>query len=499
MSPQSRPAPSWAQSLWLLGAALLVQAAVLFHRLGPGSLWGDELFTLETASHGWSQILRTVAVDIHPPAYFFLVRCWLQVPLGWNPVVQMRALSAIFLLLALVAVDRLWLRGWSGRPWFLALWTASPCLLLYGRMGRSYSLQLLCGVVAFRCGMDLLGRPREGKRLLGYIAAVTLLLYVHYVPGLSLLAAVGILLARRRAWRALLVSNALVALAYLPWLATLAGALGKVTQAHPYQVLHNSLANYGVKLAYWFVSFTFGECLTTAAVVVSAFLSPFLVWWAVRALRPVPEWFPLVASTAVVAHAGVAAWVSFPFMPARLLFLWPFWILLLVRGTQARGRPGRLVLVVWLAVSLLGVASYYRQQGFLNKGYVAPYDEIARTINSGPRDGLVVIDFFNTDAPIARQLIRQDLRVVFVDGPGAVAEVRRMAPSASVVWHLANTHDVSPGRLNIVLDQTLSAGRVVVRREYLPYSAAERAAMGILGLPERPTHFLQLLEYRRPW
>jgi hypothetical protein len=111
----------------------------------------------------------------------------------------------------------------------------------------------------------------------------------------------------------------------------------------------------------------------------------------------------------------------------------------------------------------------------------------------------VVIDFFNTDAVVARHLMRPDLRVVILDGPDAMAEVLRLAPSASVVWHLANTHDVSPGRLNIVLDQTLSAGRVVVRREYLPYSAAERAAMGILGLPERPTHFLQLLEYRRPW
>jgi hypothetical protein len=497
MSPRSRPAPSWTQSVWLLAAALLVQAAMLFHRLGLGSLWSDEAFTLETASHGWSQILRTVSVDIHPPAYFFLARSWLQVPLGWNPLEQVRALSAIFLLLALVAVDRLWLRGWSGRPWFLALWTASPCLLLYGRMGRSYSLQLLCGVVALRFGMDLVGRPREGRRLLGYIAAVTLLLYVHYVPGLALLAAVGVLLARQRAWRALLISNAVAAVAYLPWLATLAGALGKIARAHPYQVVHNPLADYGVKLAYWFVSFTFGECLTTPVVVVSAFLSPFLVWWAVRALRPMPEWFPLVASTAVIAQAGVAAWVSFPFMPARLLFLWPFWILLLVRGTEARGRVGRLVLVVWLAVSVLGVSSYYRKQGFLNKGYVAPYEEIARTINSGPRDGLVVIDFFNTDAVVARHLMRPDLRVVLLDGPDAVAEVRRLAPSASVVWHVANTHDLAPGRLNVVLDQTLSAGREVVRREYLPYSGAERMAMSILGIAERPTHFLQLLEYRR--
>ena len=497
MSPESRPAASWTQSGWLLAAALAAQSALLFHRLGLGSLWGDEVFTLETASHGWSQILQTVAVDIHPPAYFFLARSWLQLPLGLSPLEQVRALSAIFLLLALVAVDRLWLRDWSGRPWFLALWTASPCLLLYGRMGRSYSLQLLCAVVALRLGMDLAGRPSEVKRLLGYTTAVTVLLYVHYAPGLGLLAAAGILLARRRAWRALLVSNALVAAAYLPWLATLAGALGSMTRKHPYQVVHNPIVNYGVKLAYWFVSFTFGECLTTALVVLSAFLSPFLVWWAVRALRPMPEWFPLVVSTAVIAQAGVAAWVSFPFMPARLLFLWPFWILLLVRGSEARGRAGRLVLAVWLTVSVLGVSSYYRKEGFLNKAYVAPYEEIARIVNSGPGDALVAIDYFNTDAPVARQFMRNDLNIVFLDGPDAMAEVRRLAPSASVVWHLANTHDISPGHLNTALDQTLSAERRVVRREYLPYSGAERVAMRILGIAEIPTHFLQLLEYRR--
>jgi hypothetical protein len=40
--------------------------------------------------------------------------------------------------LALVAVDRLWLRGWSGRPWFLALWTLLGAALLarFLRFGR---------------------------------------------------------------------------------------------------------------------------------------------------------------------------------------------------------------------------------------------------------------------------------------------------------------------------------------------------------------------------
>src|SRR6185369_13753290 len=58
-------------------------------------------------------------------------------------------LPMLFALLATIALDRLWLKHAPPRvrAWCLALWTLSACLLLYSRMARSYSLQVLGFIV----------------------------------------------------------------------------------------------------------------------------------------------------------------------------------------------------------------------------------------------------------------------------------------------------------------------------------------------------------------
>ena len=60
--------------------------------------------------------------------------------LGLDWAVQARLLSVIFALLGTVALDRLWGARFDERTriTLLALWTLSPCLLLYARMCRSY-------------------------------------------------------------------------------------------------------------------------------------------------------------------------------------------------------------------------------------------------------------------------------------------------------------------------------------------------------------------------
>lgn len=146
--------------------------------------------------------------------------------MGLDWAVQARALSVVFALAATVAADRLWARRLAerGRIWFLALWTFSPCLLLYARMCRSYSLQLLVATIA---AAYILRYPakRSWKIGAGLVAWLTAGLYTHYVPGLTLLATANLALLRKRRWRDAIVIDALVALAYLPWMGSLASSL----------------------------------------------------------------------------------------------------------------------------------------------------------------------------------------------------------------------------------------------------------------------------------
>src|SRR5215472_8095393 len=121
-----------------LAVCLPVQAGLLFADLGRLPMWGDEQSSLARAVFA-----EVPSNTVHPGLYFLLLRGWLSVLCGGPSVVGARALSALFVLAATVAIDRCWLRSLDqrSRTWFLILWTLSPALLLYGRMARSYSLQ----------------------------------------------------------------------------------------------------------------------------------------------------------------------------------------------------------------------------------------------------------------------------------------------------------------------------------------------------------------------
>ena len=161
---QTSPAePAWHKALG--PAFLLTQASLLLYQLDLLDVWGDELSTLRVIASSWGDLLAVVQKDIHPPLYFAAAKLWNQV--GWpgNSILQTRALSALFCLLATFLIHRLWLRKApiSTRFWFLALWVLSPTLLLYSRMARSYSLQLACTVVALHWGQRFIESPQLSR------------------------------------------------------------------------------------------------------------------------------------------------------------------------------------------------------------------------------------------------------------------------------------------------------------------------------------------------
>src|SRR5512140_1385943 len=141
-----------------LPMCLLAQACLLLTCLDFLPVWGDEYFTLQAASQSLMGVLATHAAEKNnPPLHTLLVHFWLLTPWPAAASVAARALSVLFALGTTIAIDRLWLRqlGRFGRLWFLLLWTVSPCVLLYARMSRSYSLQLLLFSVAMGAAMDL--------------------------------------------------------------------------------------------------------------------------------------------------------------------------------------------------------------------------------------------------------------------------------------------------------------------------------------------------------
>jgi len=489
---------------------LLAQACLLIPRLDLLPVWGDEHFTQIVAARSVTGVLDLIAREQNnPPLHSLLVHFWLLVPWPVSKIVAARALSVLFALAATVVIDRLWLRALErpARLWFLLLWTLSPCLVLYSRMARSYSLQLLIFALGLRAAVDLIQQPVSKRRIAVFVAGEAVLLYVHYLSGLALLASLVLILAwkaLRRRQPAFLAaagfSVLLVAALYAPWLPHLGTALGRMAGAQSPIAAAGPLMSEAVRLGYLGFSFAFGETPPLWVMACGLVVAPGVAFLALRGAGLRPAWLALAALAAIAAYPGAGRWVSFVFIPARLLFLLPFFLMLVASGAGRSPRAGRLVCAAMLCLSAGSIASYFRGADFLNKAYVLSYDEIAGLINanSGRTRAVLLADVWNTDPfPLAAR-IRRDIPLVLVRRGSTPDSLRKEleAAGAGVVWYFRNTHDTSSGGLNRRMENDLSRGRQVVRHLFVPYSSRDRFLMRLLGWRERPTHFIQLLEMR---
>jgi hypothetical protein len=498
-------------------AFLPLQAILCFWNLGMLSPWMDEAGSLRIARLPLPGLIRTAASDVNPAGYYLLLFVWQRLPLGLDEAVQARALSVIFLLAAGAAADHFWASRLPERArfGFLALWTFSPCLLLYGRMSRSYSLQVLVVIVGAACLERFCERPGwpTGAALAGAVSAA---LYIHYVPGLALLGTANLALLRRRRVRDAIAIDGVTALAYLPWMWTLAHSFHTwSSRGEVYALTGVGWLEVLVKLAYWGMSFTAGEALPDWAVVACLLLIPWLIGlsiWLVGGAGGAGGYpaclalsrtaWPLTA----IGLIGVARWVSYPFIPARMLFVLPFFLLLAAAGATAHRRAGTLAMAAMLTLSLTGIWCYFHKTGFRNKQYPMPMAEIAARISrqSTATDSVTLVDSTNSD-PVAMAYAFCASRPVLQTGaPETESEIaRRLAdPHVRTVWFLRNTHDVSAGGLNRRFEALLQRG--MLQREmrpavhaYEPFSPLETWMMRRLGMGNPPLHFQELIEFRR--
>ena len=446
------------------------------------------------------QLSQFAAQDIHPPLYYLLVYSWLKIPLGLDWAVQARLLSVSFALLGTVALDRLWGARFEARTriTLLALWTLSPCLLLYARMCRSYSLQALFAIVASALVVRV--AEKAGRRNAALLALALLgSLYTHYAAGIALITTANLFLVYRHRWRTALAIDCAIVIGYLPWILRLAASLANWgTNARNYTLTGSRILEVPVKFAYWSMSFVMGEAVPDAVLVAGRLAlaaggasSP----GGARAARP--KWRGWPRHWAVIGFIGVARWVSYPFIPARLLFVLPFFLMLIACGS-AVSRWGRPVVAAMLLLSVSGIWCYFQKTGFRNKQYPMPIREIASRIvsESAAGDSAILVDSTNSD-PIALTYALSARRpVLYTDQPETPGELTRLLadPRVHTVWFLRNTHDVSPAGLNSMFLTELRARMTETVQPYEPYTPLERALM---GSPEAPRYFHELIEFRR--
>ncbi len=143
----------------ILGLVLLAGVALRLFRLGADSLWYDETVSVVLAGSPLPELIRHTAGDIHPPAYYVLLRGWLMLagfptghadPDGMGLEFAAGFFSLFFgvLLLPLAYVLTRRLAGRRAALIAAVLIAFSPYHLWYSQEVRMYTLGASLGVVA---------------------------------------------------------------------------------------------------------------------------------------------------------------------------------------------------------------------------------------------------------------------------------------------------------------------------------------------------------------
>jgi hypothetical protein len=487
-----------------LCAFLPLQALLYCWNLALLAPWGDEAGTLLAVRGSLQSLIQFAAQDVHPPLYYLSLYYWQHIPLGLGWVVQARLISVLFALLGTVALDRLWGTRFEARTrlTLLALWTLSPCLLLYARMCRSYTLQALCAIVATALLSQVAAESTWRKKALLALALLAAL-YTHYVVGIALVTTANLTLFHRRRWRAALAIDSAIAIGYLPWIWRLAASLASwSSNGRNYALTGSRVLEVPVKFAYWSMSFVMGEAVPDAVLVFGALLLPLLAALAWRGARRTPEVAWLAGALGAIGFIGVARWVSYPFVPARMLFVLPFFLLLIARGAVGRPRWGNPLVAAMLLLSLSGIWCYFHKTGFRNKQYAMPIQQIAGRILDSSRadESAILVDSTNSDPVALLYALGGRHPVLQTSLPETPAALPRLLadPRIRTVWFLRNTHDVSPAGLNTQFQTQLGAAMTETVHPFEPYTPLERLLMGA-AWPSReaPRYFHELLEFRR--
>ncbi len=224
--------------LGMMVAVLLLAAAVRVLGTADERLWSDEGWTTWLVrEHSLTEIIMPLAADHHPPLYFVALKLWSGVAGESRFALRFAEVAAGVLSAAVVyRIGADWLG--TGRVGsrheagiYAALWFAVvDFVVIYSTTIRHYGWLVLLALLAtllflryLRADLNPRGNPGalRWRIVLLYALVVALLLYTLYL-GVLVLAVHGLIwLLWHGDWRqkaGLLISWALAALLYLPWL-----------------------------------------------------------------------------------------------------------------------------------------------------------------------------------------------------------------------------------------------------------------------------------------
>jgi hypothetical protein len=473
----SSPLPEQPSSLDLDVLALITTAgAVLcFHALAAKSFWFDEGVSIAIARLDWLNFARILwRREANMALYYLALRGWLY--LG-DSEAFIRGLSVIFALAAIPALYFLGRRLFDSRTGLIAatLLAVNAYAVRYSQEARSYSLMLLLCTLSSLYFLKALENPSRRNRVL-YVLVSALAVYAHFFAGLLLLVQwlalrfldrESVPEASRKDWRWIALAVSPVAI----FVAT--------TGAGPLRWIQRP----GIKELWDFALRLTGNAgpLLLAAYVLACVAA---VWPALRQTALRVSWDPwryrfLLLWLLLPVVLTLAVSFARPlFLPRYFFFCLPALLLLAAAGV-ARLRSAWVltpVLLLFVALSLRGTMSYYRQDFDLRRD---DWRGAAQHVLSQARPGDAVVfqiamgrmpyEYYHglaqdgSGAPMVLYPRHQADRITFldfVDKPD-LAQLEQSLPQYQRVWLVLSYVETPTG-----LDPTTQAVEELIRRSH---------------------------------
>ena len=215
---------------------LLVMALAIVLRcinLAHWSIQYDDAFSYFLARQSFSNIIAGTAADTMPPLYYFLLHFWMQISqsIGWLRLLSvLLSLGIVLFLYAIVSVCAGKIAGiWAG-----LLAAVSPLEIYHAQDVRMYALVAFCLMGYCYCFVKIDKNP--SVRLgwwLGLVLFGVASMYSHNLAGFVIIVPDLYLLFtnKYRLLIKLLMAQAVIGIAFIPWLFFIPNQIAKIQQA----------------------------------------------------------------------------------------------------------------------------------------------------------------------------------------------------------------------------------------------------------------------------
>ncbi|MFH1904417.1 MAG: glycosyltransferase family 39 protein [bacterium] len=240
---------------------LFLGCVLRFINLEGRCFWCDEFesynIALQSVSSTLSSLIRNTP---HIPLYYTLLHFWLM--LGTSDTLT-RTFSSIFGVMTILISYHFFKKMFDRKVALLSVFllAISPFHIMFSRIVREYALTCFLSVCSmFSFWLVISAKSNRFYKWLIYGVVSFLLVYTHYYCWFIIIAqAIFVLVYKRDKLRLWIMTNAIIFIFFLPWIALnlwfrLKGEWGSVLATYA-----SSTFGYFIKAAYFFYSFTLGQ------------------------------------------------------------------------------------------------------------------------------------------------------------------------------------------------------------------------------------------------